>query len=226
MADPEEMELLSRICALTKERTPSIDKMDILTEASVLLPLVKKDGKLTVLFEVRSRSLVWQPGDVCFPGGKVEKEDLSFEETAVRETCEELNLVRSDIHICGALDFLVTHLGPIVYPFVGFIEDYQKIRPSLAEVEEVFYVPLEQLLEQKPQQAKMQLANKASDDFPFDLVPGQPKEWIGRTKYPVYFYKYEDHVIWGMTARILYAFLEKIKNECLASGGQQINAAR
>lgn len=210
-----ENELLKQIHGFMKDRTADIDKVDIEMEASVLVPLVQKDNELAILFEVRSQSLKWQPGEICFPGGKVERSDDSFQATAVRETCEELNIASKDIKICGALDYLVTHLGPIVHPFVGIVDDYRKIKPATAEVEKVFYVPLKELLSQTPRESSMQLANKAADDFPFELVPGQPKGWLGRKHYTVYFYEYEGQVIWGLTARILHAFLQKIKeSEC------------
>ena len=118
-----------------------------------------------------------------------------------------------DMVICGQLDFLVTHLGPIVYPYVGNIGDLSKVKPSCAEVSEVFVVPLLELMRQTPRKVHMELANRATDDFPFDLLPKHPRGWLQRKGYDVYFYEYEGHVIWGLTARILYSFMRRMKKE-------------
>lgn len=210
---PCEGKLCKYVQAMLGRRPAGIDKADRPAEAAVLLPLVEKDGKLGVLFEVRSKSLSWQPGEVCFPGGKKDRDDCSLNDTAIRESCEELNLRPEDIVICGELDFLVTHLGPIVHPFMGVIDDLSKVRPSCAEVSEVFVVPLEELLKQNPRKVHMELANRATDDFPFDLLPRHPRGWLQRKGYDVYFYVYGEHVIWGLTARILYSFLRRLKKE-------------
>ena len=108
-------------------RAPGIDKLDRLWDAAVLLPLVRTPEGISVLFEERAHTLRSQPGEVCFPGGKYECEDNSFRNTAVRETCEELGLKPENITICGELDCLVTHNGPIIHPFVGLIDDISKI---------------------------------------------------------------------------------------------------
>ena len=152
-------------------------------------------------------------GEVCFPGGKYECEDNSFRNTAVRETCEELGLKPENITICGELDCLVTHNGPIIHSFVGLIDDISKITYSKSEVERIFTVPLKMLLEQKPRRGSVQLADHPGDDFPFDLVPQRKRGWRMNKSYYVYFYLYEDKVIWGLTARMLYAFLYRSRKE-------------
>lgn len=205
--------IASYVKAMLDRRPAGIDKADRPTEAAVLLPLVEKDGKCGVLFEVRSRSLAWQPGEVCFPGGKKEKGDASLRDTAVRESCEELNLEQHDIFVCGELDFIVTNFGPVVHPFIGNIKDFSKIRPSSEEVSEVFVVPLAELFRQNPRRVHMELANRATNDFPFDLLPRHPRGWRQRKGYDVFFYVYEGHVIWGLTARILYTFLRRLRKE-------------
>ena len=213
MGIPCEGRICSYVQSMLARRPAGIDRADRPTEAAVLLPLVEKDGKLGVLFEVRSKSLSWQPGEVCFPGGKKEKGDCTLRDTAVRETCEELNLTPDDMIVCGELDYLVTHLGPIVHPYVGNIWDLAQVKPSCAEVSEVFVVPLSELFKQNPRKVHMELANRATEDFPFDLLPRHPRGWLQRKGYDVYFYEYEGHVIWGLTARILYSFLRRLKKE-------------
>ena len=93
----------------------------------MLLPLVNTADGISVLFEVRAAKLGWQPGDVCFPGGRAECSDDSFAATALRETCEELGLDADDVQLIGGLNYLVTHMGPIIHPYVGCIKDINKI---------------------------------------------------------------------------------------------------
>ena len=57
----------------------------------------------------------------------------------------------------------------------------------------------------------MEMADRPLDDFPLELVPGRDKGWRYRKTYNVYFYKYNDYVIWGLTARMLFAFLKRCK---------------
>lgn len=204
-------DLPQEISKMLSARPAEVDKGDRLWETAVLLPLVRSaDGSWNILFEERSSRLSWQPGDICFPGGRREATDATLAATALRETCEELGLRPESISLCGELDYLVTHMGPIVHPFVGVLEDAEHIRYNEDEVGSVFTVPLQALLEQKPREAVMELQNRAPDDFPFDLLPRQPREWRKRKGYKVYFYTYEGHVIWGITARILHGFLERI----------------
>lgn len=201
--------LQEKITAKLKSRPAGIDKLDRLWEAAVLLPIVEtKDGP-ALLFEERAHTLRRQPGEICFPGGKVECADSSHAMTAVRETCEELGLDEQQIKVLGELDALVTHSGPIIHPFVGLISELEKIAFNSDEVERVFTVPLKFLLEQEPQRCSMKLADHPGADFPFDLVPQRQRSWRMNKEYYVYFYRYENYVIWGLTARILYGFLRR-----------------
>lgn len=193
-------------------RPAGIDKLDRLWDAAVLLPIVATDAGPSVLFEVRSLRLYRQPGEVCFPGGRYECADKDFRITAIRETCEELGLEEADIRVLGELDALVTHTGPIIHPFVGFISDMAKIRFNADEVQEVFTVPLQHLLEQEPLKGSMLLADRPAEDFPFRLVPGRQRDWRLHKEYNVYFYQYRERVIWGLTARMLYAFLRRSRD--------------
>lgn len=190
-------------------RPAGIDKLDRLWDAAVLLPIVDTAAGPSVLFEVRSLQLHRQPGEVCFPGGRYECADKDFRITAIRETCEELGLAERDISILGELDALVTHTGPIIHPFVGFISRPDKISFNTGEVHEVFTVPLRQLLEQEPLKCSMLLADRPAEDFPFNLVPERQRDWRMHKQYNIYFYQYQGRVIWGLTARMLYAFLRR-----------------
>ncbi|EIW18694.1 MULTISPECIES: NUDIX hydrolase [Pelosinus] len=179
--------------------------------AAVLVPLIVQDGELAVLFEVRSTQLSWQPGEICFPGGRIEKEDGSALAAAVRETQEELSLAAAEIKILGALDEIISPIGVKLHPYVGYLSPLHPIEPSQDEVAEVFTIPLRFLLAHKPIVAHMEMGTRPLADFPFSLVTGYSEEWRARKTYQVSFYKYKKHVVWGLTAQVLQGFLEIYK---------------
>lgn len=182
-----------------------------LRKSAVCIPLVEKDGKLHVLFEVRSTALSKQPGDICFPGGMQEHgEDL--EETAKRETCEELKLSTKQIEIIGKGDKLIAG-GLVIHSFIGLISDYQNTY-SGEEVDHVFLVPLEDIMKWEPEVYYLQRRVDTDDpDFPFERIcNGKNYRWR-RAEDVVYFYEYQGRYIWGMTAKIWKAFAEMIRNE-------------
>jgi 8-oxo-dGTP pyrophosphatase MutT (NUDIX family) len=179
---------------------------------AVLLPLLVKKDELHILFEVRSHSLRRQPGEICFPGGRIDKEDRDEQHTAIRETSEELGLVEYSLHDIAPLDYMVTPFGTIIYPFVGTISDPLQISPNPAEVEEVFTVPISFLKRVKPEIYKIHYRLEPEQGFPFDkIIGGEKYNWQPRVM-DEYFYFYEDKAIWGLTARILHHFLEVIGN--------------
>lgn len=201
------------------KRPAGIDMLDSLWTAAVLLPLVMKDDGPHILFEVRAKNLKRQPGEICFPGGKHECKDESYEVTCVRETCEELGLRPEDIEVLGEQDSLVTFRGPIIHVFVGIIKHPEKITASPSEVDEVFTVPLSFFLETEPRISLVNLIDEPMEDFPYELVPERYKGQRKLGTYKVYFYEYENRVIWGLTARFIYAFLRRHKHNFLSLKG-------
>lgn len=178
---------------------------------AVLLPLITIEEKLCLLFEVRSRHLKDQPGEICFPGGRIEEQDPCPEATAIRETAEEIGITANNIELLGPLDVLWTPFQYRIYPFVANITEGCIPAPVLAEVEKLFYVPLEFLSESTPYMSTIRVNMAPEESFPYHLIPGGSNyPWLAG-EYPVYFYEYQDYVIWGITARILHHFLKKIK---------------
>lgn len=199
------------VADLFKNRKAGIMGQQVLRKAAVLVPLVDKEGELHVLFEERAHHLRNQPGEICFPGGRLEESDPNPLATAVRETCEELRIAPEWVEPMGELDVLVSYFQ-IIYPYVGRITDLSRVSPDPDEVANVFTVPLAHLLQSEPQMHPVGFEVVPPEEFPFDLIQnGRAYKWRKGT-IPQYFYLYEDRVIWGLTAKILRHFLELVKS--------------
>lgn len=193
-----------------KDRVPKIIGYENKRYASVLIPLIPRaDGSIDVLFQVRSSKLPEQPGDICFPGGMAEAGETPAE-TAVRETSEELLINPEQAKIIGPADLLSG--GTLdVYPFVGWLNDYQGTF-SCSEVAEVFTVPLSWFMENEPEIHEVEWKPVMPENFPFDKIYGGRNYAWRERKESVYFYEYGNKVIWGMTAKMMAAFVKIVKN--------------
>lgn len=205
---PTEEKMQSVIYSRLSGRRPAMLDESTHMVSAVMLPLVEKDNKYHILFEVRSQNLNRQPGEICFPGGRVEQNDHPDPiSTALRETTEELGITTGDIDVIGPLDVLATPLGALIYPYAGKLLA-GGISPNPREVEEVFLVPVDFFLSDPPYVTYVDVATRYNADFPLERVPPIYKEgWQMRTSYPMYFYEYGSYFIWGLTGRILYNFL-------------------
>lgn len=171
---------------------------------AVLCPFVEQSDGLHLLFEVRAAALRRQPGEVCFPGGMQESGETP-EVCALRETWEELGIPREEIRVFGKSDFLCSHRGFLLQPVLAAVSPagLAALRPSPAEVAEVFSVPLSFFRRQQPEVYRYELVPTRPDQFPYGAV-GIPEDyrWArGAVEVPVWFW--EGHAIWGMTARIV-----------------------
>ena len=196
---------ISQSLKKTKNQFHTINK------AAVLIPIITIENQLHLLFQVRSKKLKWQPGDICFPGGRVEATDGNPEYTAKRETFEELGITIDQITILGQLPKFIASLGMMIYPFVAKIESLDNLLLNQDEVESIFTVPLEWFINHQPKQATMLVGFKPDDNFPFELVPNRTANWQQKSQHDVYFYQYENFVIWGLTAQIINSFIRTIK---------------
>lgn len=179
---------------------------------SILLPLIKVNDEIHIVFETRALDLRRQPGEICFPGGRIDKEDNNSKSAAIREACEELRVKKEEIRLIGPLDFFVSPYETIIYPFVGWIEkELVDISPNPSEVEELFSIPLSYLIQIEPAIYNVSFQVQPEKSFPYHLIPdGKNYNWRER-KMKEYFYFYDNKVIWGLTARILHEFLENLK---------------
>lgn len=200
--------MIKNIKNIFNDRQPnSIGKIK---ECSLMLLLYEDNNELYVIFEVRSSKLRSQPGDVCLPGGKVE-EGESLKEAAIRETMEELNIVRADIEYIGEMDYFISPYGLILYPFVGILKK-ESLNPNPTEVDHVFKVPLKFFLENEPLLFKMEIGPTNQEGFPFDLINRGKDYKFKKGILNEYFYKYNEYVIWGFTAQVVKSFVDLIKD--------------
>nr|WP_281285468.1 CoA pyrophosphatase [Deferribacter autotrophicus] len=165
--------------------------------AAVLVPLIYEENILKIIFTKRHKRLNNHSGEVSFPGGSCENSDDTLRITALRETSEEIGIPPEYIKILGKLDDEYSITGYKVTPYVGFIvKNLNDISFNCddIEVERVFAVPVR---------------------YFFDESVFWTENWVkDGEKRIVYFYKFEDLIIWGLTGRIVFKFLNIIK-KCL-----------
>jgi 8-oxo-dGTP pyrophosphatase MutT (NUDIX family) len=137
---------------LMPERHPTADWPEVLERewhkpAAVLLPLVLRDDAPSVLLTKRTEHLHHHPGQISFPGGRVEQGDASPIDTALRETEEEIGLNRRHIELIGTLPDYLTGTGFRVTPVVGLVTPPFELTLDAFEVAEAFEVPLSHFLD-------------------------------------------------------------------------------
>ncbi|MGY3714382.1 NUDIX hydrolase [Sutcliffiella cohnii] len=180
--------------------------------SAILIPLIQVGEEWHILFEVRSFKMRRQPGDISFPGGRIDATDDSPLAAALRETYEELGVLPNKVNVIGGLSPYVASPTFVVYPFVAAV-DYKEIIQcyNKEEVEEVFTIPVKWLLNYKPDMHLVTVELKPSLDFPFDkIVNGTNYQW-GTRSVEEWFYYYDKYTIWGLTARILKHFIHILK---------------
>ena len=158
-------------------------------KASVLVLFINDEMKKSssILMIKRKDNLRKHAGQIAFPGGRKENEDLNLEETAIRETKEEINICTEHYSIVGNFPKFFTGTGYVVTPFLGIIKsktNWQKLlKPNLSEVEQIFFPPTDCLL--LPE---------------FHLREKPP---INSSMSMTWTINFEGKNIWGLTARVL-----------------------
>lgn len=181
---------------------------------SVLVPFVEKKGDIYLLFEVRSKTMKSQPGEICFPGGNMEKGETPTQ-TALRETEEETGISREKIEIIGKGDTLYGYANYTLYTTMGVIpyEEYLAAKIDRDEVEELFLIPVSMFNEDTLKVYTERIYPDIQEDFPYEKV-GITKEYswrIGTWDIPVY--EINDRVIWGLTARITMQVIDVLEGK-------------
>jgi 8-oxo-dGTP pyrophosphatase MutT (NUDIX family) len=162
-----------------------------LTPAAVLLPLVPRGDALSVLLTQRTAHLRDHPGQISFPGGRAEPGDRTPADTALREVHEEIGIPPANVRIAGYLEPLAVVTGFAVTPIVGFVEGEVSLVLDRFEVEDVFEVPLDFLLERR---------NRVN----------ATRRWRGIDA-RLYEYHFDGRRIWGATAFMLKSFIDLIE---------------
>ncbi|MDX1455243.1 MAG: CoA pyrophosphatase [Gammaproteobacteria bacterium] len=168
--------------------------VDSLRPAAVLVPLVERETGLTVLLTRRTDTLPEHPGQVAFPGGRHEPSDRDLVHTALRETAEEIGLGEEFISIAGFLPPYMTITRYSVTPVVGFVRPGFKLVADPTEVDQIFEVPLEFLLDRSN-------------------IRREEREFKGQVVgYYVIDYRDDaaEYRIWGATAAMLVDFIARL----------------
>jgi len=160
--------------------------------ASVLLPLVQRDGWQIILTQ-RPQTMPQHAGQVAFPGGKREPGEPILQ-TALRETEEEIGVAACDIKIIGRMPSFNTMSKYRITPFVGIVSAGAKITPDPREVEDVFEVPLDFLMNKDNNVSRV----VSYDDREFHLtdMPYTGGDGVYRN-------------IWGMTAMMIFRLYQR-----------------
>lgn len=158
--------------------------------AAVLVPIVARPESLSVILIERPQTMTAHPGQVAFPGGKVDAADASPVETALREAQEEIGLVRANVEVLGFLDCYQVGSGFRVVPVVGLVMPPFTLAVNAREVADAFEVPLAFLMDGGNHQK-------------------HSREVRGQTQW-FYAMPYEGRYIWGATAAMIRNLFERL----------------
>jgi 8-oxo-dGTP pyrophosphatase MutT (NUDIX family) len=153
--------------------------------AAVLVPLVSREEGIQILFTQRTAHLDDHAGQICFPGGRVEPGDANREDTALRETEEEIGLGRGSIVLLGQLPDHEMPSGFRITPVVGWIEPPFSLTLDPFEVAGAFEAPLAHFLDERNYQRR---------EYDFR---GRHRHYLA--------VPYKGRYIWGATAGMLYS---------------------
>ena len=176
-------------------------------KAAVLLPFwPNSSGGVELVLTKRPETMSSHAGQVSFPGGRMDEQDLTLEQAALRETYEELGIEQEQVKIMGRLDDAWSIAGHHVVPFVGWLERRPEITPNVHEVAEVLIADVEMLL------------------LPETLCEHEvSKHGIIRTTHA---FSWDEGYVWGLTADLLQEFLLWLKEEPASLGRRRLNYLR
>lgn len=158
--------------------------------AAVMLLLWPEQQQLQLLLTRRALHLRHHPGQISFPGGKLESGETAME-AALRETEEEIGIARDTITVLGSLPTINTSTGFVVSPWLGLLNSKPKLTLQPAEVAAVFTLPLSYALSNEH----------------------RTKRWFTQPyrEHQVHFLPFDGQLIWGATAAILHQLAEQIQ---------------
>jgi 8-oxo-dGTP pyrophosphatase MutT (NUDIX family) len=177
-------EVIPASVALESSGADELVEAQAVVPAAVLVPLVERPEGMTVLLTRRADHLNDHPGQISFPGGRIEARDDDDIDAALRETEEEIGLERAHVEVIGCLDTCLTGTGFRVVPVVGLVSPPFTLALDSSEVAEAFEVPLSFVLDARNHQRRSAV-RPGGDRREFYVLP------------------WPDNQIWGATARIL-----------------------
>ena len=185
-----DLDAISRILSSRQRKvTPPSGRLT----AAVLLGLYGPAPDFRIIYTVRTQEVEHHKGEISFPGGAQDPQDKSFLDTALRETEEEMGIRRNDVEVLGELDDVPTRSGFLIHPFVGLIPYPCELKPSDDEVAEVLEVPLSHLYEGENARKEAQISGGELNSSSA--------------------YVYQDHLIYGATARIIEQLLRLLAED-------------
>ncbi len=161
-------------------------------QASVLIPFYWNSQEWEIFYTHRSSQLMSHSGQVSFPGGSVDASDKTYCETAVRESYEEIHLLKENVSVLGELPKYYTVSRFVITPVVGVIRFPEQLIPNPNEVESIFSVPLAFLRNKDHWVIK----KRSFSDVEFESA--------------VYYAEYEGEVVWGITAAITQVLISSL----------------
>jgi 8-oxo-dGTP pyrophosphatase MutT (NUDIX family) len=151
--------------------------------AAVLVPLIDRGNDLTVLLTYRAADLEHHAGQISFPGGRLEPDDVDAESGALREAEEEIGLAREFVEVIGRLPDHIVISGYQVTPVVGLVRPGFTLKLDPTEVAATFEAPLKHL---------------------FDPSTHHPRTFrMGQEVIEGFDLPWQEHKIWGATAGML-----------------------
>ncbi len=205
------------------KRCPELNGKDSFIRSAVLVLLVRLNGTYHLVFQKRNPN-IRQGDEISFPGGRISKRrDRNGVETALRETEEEMGIPREKISILGNLDFVIAPTGNLVEAVVGVadVDSLSRFRINSDEVSRIFSIPIVWFRNNPPERYFLQLQASPvitrSDGtrevlFPtqsLGLPPRYHGTWNGG-RLPVFVYRWDGEIIWGITARIVYDLITRL----------------
>lgn len=155
--------------------------------AAVLIPIYFKNDEAHILFTKRTEIVEHHKGQISFPGGSRDPDDIDLEYTALRETEEEVGIKKQDIQIVGQTDIFLTNTHFLVTPYVGFFGYPYSFSVSENEIDRLIGVPLSHFF----------------DEQNFEVKPFKKENY----KWLIHYYYFNHDVIWGVTGFLLSNFL-------------------
>ena len=159
--------------------------------AAVLVPLVERDDSISVLLTQRTTYLNDHAGQISFPGGGVEPQDRHRQDTALRETEEEIGLSPAGVSVLGQLPEYEMRSGFRITPVVGWIRLPFTTRPDPLEVQDIFEVPLAHFL--RPEGYQRRSYHQDGREHKYLAIP------------------FRGRYIWGATAGMMYTFYQLLR---------------